>query len=151
MYKKLLFSILLALAITALALQSCSLEALHLVSTVHASSPTDITVYYINVGQGDSILIKVEDKTILIDGGPEAASATVLNFLSEVNVTNINLLVATHPHDDHIGGNDGCDADCVWLRRRWCEPSSAGAGCSWRIARFSVYYLVHYTRHIFVS
>jgi len=96
--------ILLVLAITALALRPYGLEAPPLVSTVLASSSTDIMVYYINVGQGDSILIKVENKTILIDGGPKAASTTVLNFLSSVNITNINFMVATHPHEDHIGG-----------------------------------------------
>jgi competence protein ComEC len=102
--KKEISAMLLALAITSLALQSFSLEAHPLVSTVFASSSTDIMVYYINVGQGDSILIKVENRTILIDGGPKAASTTVLNYLSSVNVTNIDFMVATHPHEDHIGG-----------------------------------------------
>ena len=102
--KKEIRAILLALAIASLALQSWSLEAQPIVSTVLAYSSTDVMVYYIDVGQGDSILIKVENKTILIDGGPRAASTTVLNFLSDVNVTNINFMVATHPHEDHIGG-----------------------------------------------
>ena len=102
--KKEISAMLLALAIISLALQSFSLEAHPLVSTVFASSSTDIMVYYINVGQGDSILIKVENRTILIDGGPKAASTTVLNYLSSVNVTNIDFMVATHPHEDHIGG-----------------------------------------------
>ena len=96
--------ILFALAIAALVLQPCSREARPLVPTVLASSSTDINVHFIDVGQGDSILIKVENKTILIDGGPTAASATVLSYLSSVNVTKIDFMVATHPHADHIGG-----------------------------------------------
>jgi competence protein ComEC len=68
------------------------------------SSPENATIYFLDVGQGDSILIKTSTKNVLIDGGPTAAGTTLLNYLSAYNVTKIDLLVGTHPHEDHIGG-----------------------------------------------
>ena len=64
----------------------------------------NVTIYFLDVGQGDSILIKTPSKNVLIDGGPTVAGATVLNDLNFYNVTKIDLMVATHPHEDHIGG-----------------------------------------------
>ena len=68
------------------------------------SCPDDVTVYFLDVGQGDSILVKTPSKNILIDGGPTSAGSTVLNDLNAYQVTKIDLMVATHPHEDHIGG-----------------------------------------------
>jgi len=73
----------------------------------HIESLTDdfLTVHFIDVGQGDSILIKTpENKHILIDGGPPAAGENVMAYLKKHNVQAVDLLVATHPHYDHIGG-----------------------------------------------
>lgn len=62
-------------------------------------------VHFIDVGQGDSILIETPaDKTILIDGGPPDAGKTVVNYLKSMNIETIDLLIATHPDIDHIGG-----------------------------------------------
>jgi competence protein ComEC len=59
-------------------------------------------VSFIDVGQGDAILIDRGETDILVDGGP--TSASVLAYLQGQGVGNIDLLVATHPHADHIGG-----------------------------------------------
>jgi competence protein ComEC len=62
-----------------------------------------LQVHYIDVGQGDSILIESPDgKTILIDGGDSNFQA--LNYLKSVGIKKIDLMIATHPHADHIGG-----------------------------------------------
>ncbi len=68
------------------------------------SCPDNVTIYFLDVGQGDSILVKTPSKNILIDGGPTGAGTTVLNDLNAYHVTKIDLMVATHPHADHIGG-----------------------------------------------
>jgi competence protein ComEC len=68
------------------------------------SSPDNVTVYFLDVGQGDSILVKTPSKNILIDGGPTDEGSTVLADLNTYQVARIDLMVATHPHADHIGG-----------------------------------------------
>jgi beta-lactamase superfamily II metal-dependent hydrolase len=59
-------------------------------------------VHFIDVGQGDAILIDKGDTDILVDSGP--TSTNVLAYLQGQGVGDIDLLVATHPHADHIGG-----------------------------------------------
>jgi competence protein ComEC len=64
-----------------------------------------LTIIFLDVGQGDSILIIFPNqKTILIDGGEHDQSDTILSLLKEYNIEKIDNVVATHPHADHIGG-----------------------------------------------
>lgn len=69
-------------------------------------SPTPsqhLEVHFINVGQGDSIFIRTPDgSTALIDGGP--TSSNTLSYLQRYGVTRLDAVIATHPHEDHIGG-----------------------------------------------
>jgi competence protein ComEC len=68
-------------------------------------SSQNLTIVFIDVGQGDSILLLLPNaKTVLIDGGERQSSEQVLATLSEHNVSRIDVMVATHPHADHIGG-----------------------------------------------
>lgn len=73
-------------------------------STTPVSLPpsSTLTVHFIDVGQGDSILIDLEDKEILIDGGEK--SPRVVNYIKPYIDGKLEALVATHPHADHIGG-----------------------------------------------
>ena len=58
----------------------------------------------IDVGQGDSLLLTSSDgETMLIDAGPAAAKDDVLYFLQQRNITKLDYVIATHPHEDHIG------------------------------------------------
>ena len=61
-------------------------------------------VDFINVGQGDSILIRVKDCDILIDAGTADYGTTVSNYLQNKNVDDIELMINTHPDADHCGG-----------------------------------------------
>ncbi|MGQ9897184.1 MAG: ComEC/Rec2 family competence protein [Acidobacteriota bacterium] len=64
-----------------------------------------LSIHAIDVGQGDSYLIVTpEKKTILIDAGPAEAGPNVVRFLQRQGVTELDLVIATHPHADHIGG-----------------------------------------------
>ena len=71
------------------------------------TTPTDqpigeLHVHFIDVGQGDSILIDYGDTEVLIDGG--GRSPSVVSYLSGYVDGAIEVMVATHPHADHIGG-----------------------------------------------
>jgi competence protein ComEC len=67
-----------------------------------ATPSGQLKVHFINVGQGDSIMIQLPGgQTMLIDAGP---SDSVVSYLNQQNIKKINYLVATHPHADHIGG-----------------------------------------------
>jgi competence protein ComEC len=70
----------------------------------------ELVVSVIDVGQGDSILVESPSgKTLLIDGGPkykrsDAGRRFVLPYLHKKGINKIDILVLTHPHDDHVGG-----------------------------------------------
>jgi competence protein ComEC len=70
---------------------------------IHPSQ--NLTITFIDVGQGDSILLILPDrKTLLIDGGERESSGAVLATLQAHGLSHIDVVVATHPHADHIGG-----------------------------------------------
>ncbi|MGF2617721.1 MBL fold metallo-hydrolase [Rossellomorea vietnamensis] len=61
--------------------------------------------HFIHVGQGDStLMITPKGKTILIDGGKSSVGDVVLSYLDSLGIQTIDLMVATHPDADHIGG-----------------------------------------------
>lgn len=63
-----------------------------------------LEVHFIDVGQGDAILIRApQGKTVLIDTGPPEAKDELLAYLRAHRVSRLDLLVNTHPHSDHIG------------------------------------------------
>jgi competence protein ComEC len=61
-------------------------------------------VYFFDVGQGDSIFIDTDGLDVLIDGGPRSVGSALMGYLSDLGVSEIAYVVATHPHEDHIGG-----------------------------------------------
>ena len=67
----------------------------------------DFEVHFIDVGQADSILIISDDETMLIDGGNRDDSDLIYSYLSQQNIEHIDYMVATHAHEDHIGGLPG--------------------------------------------
>jgi competence protein ComEC len=62
----------------------------------------ELELRFLDVGQGDAILIREGGKTALVDAGHSAAR--ILPYLAALRVEAIDLLVATHNHADHIGG-----------------------------------------------
>lgn len=66
-----------------------------------------LEIHIIDVGQGDSILIKTPNsKTLLIDGGTNESEHIVKGYLKKHKIKTIDFLIATHPDSDHIGGLD---------------------------------------------
>jgi len=64
----------------------------------------NIVTHFIDVGQGDCILIQVNNKNLLIDSGTSDSKEKVIKYLKNNNIKKLDYVVATHPHDDHIGG-----------------------------------------------
>jgi competence protein ComEC len=69
----------------------------------HIPPPPDgLRITFLDVGQGDAILLQVLEGAILVDQGPPEAD--VAEQLSDVGVESLAAIVLTHPHRDHVGG-----------------------------------------------
>lgn len=67
-----------------------------------AASP--LLVKMLDVGQGDAILIRTAEQTVLIDSGDQDQQAKLAGLLHKEGIEVIDKLILTHPHADHIGG-----------------------------------------------
>lgn len=65
---------------------------------------SELMISYMDVGQGDAAYIKVNGNDILIYAGPRSNSKELLEQLKAKNIDDFELVIATHPHEDHIGG-----------------------------------------------
>jgi competence protein ComEC len=66
---------------------------------------SSLEVHFLDVGQGDSVLVLFPGgKTMLVDGGPRINGPSVVKYLKQNNINEIDLLVSTHPDADHLGG-----------------------------------------------
>ena len=63
----------------------------------------EMKVHYIDVGQGDAILVQVNDKNLLIDSGPKSEKKKLNEYLNSLYIPQLDYVIATHPHEDHIG------------------------------------------------
>lgn len=81
------------------------LTQLHPTSAFQADAE-GLTVYYLDVGQGDATLLQCGGQTLLIDGGDNQAERSLPEVLDRLGVTELDYIVCTHPHADHCGGLD---------------------------------------------
>ncbi|HXF58047.1 MAG TPA: DNA internalization-related competence protein ComEC/Rec2 [Actinomycetota bacterium] len=80
-----------------------ALPVVLLAAGLRSGPPGGFTVTFFDVGQGDAALVRsARGATILVDGGPQEHE--VARKLAALGVRRLDLLVATHPHADHIGG-----------------------------------------------
>ncbi len=70
------------------------------------SADETVEVHFIDVGQGDGILIRTGEGDVVIDAGANKTEEEYLMYLKSEGVESIEYLVLTHPHSDHIGGAD---------------------------------------------
>ena len=67
-------------------------------------APQNDFVSFLSVGQGDSTIIHSNGYTALIDTGTPMSGLTVAKELRKCGINRVDVLILTHPHDDHIGG-----------------------------------------------
>ncbi len=67
---------------------------------------SSFSAHFIDVGQGDSTLIVCDGEAMLVDGGTGEAEDDLISYLKNCGITSLKYVVATHPHEDHIGGLD---------------------------------------------
>lgn len=85
-------------------LLACCTEAVK-TEKIPVTAGHEMQVHFIDVGQGDSILIESPSgKTMLIDGGVKGAGQQIVSYLKELGINKLDIVVATHPDADHIGG-----------------------------------------------
>ena len=63
-----------------------------------------LKIYFIDVGQADCILIDNNHEYTLIDGGNTTDGKKLVNYFKSLGIEKFNYVIATHPHEDHIGG-----------------------------------------------
>jgi competence protein ComEC len=71
---------------------------------VQAADNNQLKVHFIDVGQADAILVQQGSNTMLIDGGNNADGPSVKNYIANLGINQIDVIVGTHAHEDHIGG-----------------------------------------------
>ncbi len=62
-----------------------------------------LEVYYLDVGNADCILLRQDEHAMMIDAGERGDYDAILSALRRHNVQRLDLVIATHPHADHIG------------------------------------------------
>ena len=65
-----------------------------------------LEIQYIDVGQADCILIRVDNEYALIDAGNNKDGKKLVNYFNELGITKFRHVFGTHAHEDHIGGMD---------------------------------------------
>ncbi len=72
---------------------------------VQVQTTNQFSLHFIDVGQADSMLgILPNGETILIDAGNREDGNTIISYIKKQQIKKIDYLIATHPHEDHIGG-----------------------------------------------
>ena len=69
-------------------------------------SESELKIYFLDVGQADSILITSNGEYALIDAGNNNDGKKLVNYFNEMGIEKFKYVIGTHAHEDHIGGMD---------------------------------------------
>ena len=97
------FAVMLLLLLTGCAAQG---ERVTAPSSEPALQGDKLRVHFINVGQADAILVQSQQANLLIDAGKNGDGQMVVDYLKQQGIQKLDVVMGTHPHEDHIGGLD---------------------------------------------
>lgn len=79
-----------------------------------ASANEEFAIHFIDVGQADAAVILCDDEVLMIDGGNAEDSGLIYSYLSNtLGIEHIDYMIATHAHEDHVGGLSGALNACT--------------------------------------
>ena len=103
--KKFLIIVLLLLGVSSCKLNVPESQANPVDKSEFVASEDEIIAHFIDVGQGDANFIELPNgDTMLIDAGISSSGEVIVEYIEDLGYTDIDYVVATHPHADHIGG-----------------------------------------------
>lgn len=90
-------------------------------------------IEFLDVGQGDAILVRDPDFTLLVDGGGRREDAefgrrVILPKLLNRGVSRLDAVMLSHPHPDHCGGLSAV-LENLEVEEFWIAPSHVREGC----------------------
>ncbi len=120
-----------------------------------------LNVYFIDVGQADSVFLTCNGESMLIDGGNAEDAPTVTAFIKNLGIDTLDYVVATHAHEDHAGGlggiipeftvkkvlspvkeyNSACFRNFVKSANEQCGITLCSAGERWTLGNAEIYSL----------
>ena len=71
------------------------------------NSQGELLVTYLDVGQGNAVVVRWEDQTMLIDGGPRESSSFVVSYLKQQGIRDLDYMLISHFDEDHLAGAVG--------------------------------------------
>ena len=70
-------------------------------------SQGELSVTYLDVGQGNAVVIRQGNQTMLIDGGPRESSSFVVSYLKQQGIQKLDYVLISHFDEDHLAGAIG--------------------------------------------